>query len=151
MGYQKSYSSIFNKYWDFYRRDVNVADGNSMAENIQQVKNMFSQTIMKMLLEIDPELDINQNDIQYVSTATLQGMPDDSNSVKDTIKNLFDHPYNFVVSSKLFRDPKFIDMVEHSDLVSCFEKFAELTNKRIIHLQRGIESENGKKIISTSL
>lgn len=151
MGYQKSYSSVFNKYWESYRKDLNDSESNSMAANIQQTKNLFSQTIVNMLKEINPELDIKGEDIEYISSATVQGMPDDSDAVKNRLKEILDHPYHFKFSNKILGDPKFVEIIEYSDMIPSIEKLSEVTTKRIAHIQKGIESENGKKILSTTL
>ncbi|MBC2856557.1 hypothetical protein H3N56_08875 [Cetobacterium sp. 2A] len=149
MGYQKSYSGVFNKYWDTYRQKVSESQSASQAESIQNVKDIFTQTVVKMLLEINPNLNINQNDIVYVSSEVVDGMTDKSDDVKNRLENDENYPKHYKISDKLLGEPEFVKMIEESDLISCFDKFAEITTNRIVHISKehGHEKANGKRII----
>lgn len=150
MGYQKSYSLIFNKYWDTFRqRIVEVADTtDSQTENVQRMKDLFSQTIIKMLLEINPDLDINQEDIVYLSTATTHGLAKETNDVVNRLLNDENYPKHYKISDKLLGEPKFVEIIAESDMIPDFDKFAELTTNRIEHItKKADKTQNGKKII----
>lgn len=113
---QVSYSAIGNELIHELRDRLNN------AENISDIRNSFSYTVIGLLSQAFQDMDVDADDVSFHP----------------------DKEQHFQISDRVMKDKNFNEKWQHSDLPNVIQKFADSTYHKYIHTCKHPEKTNKK-------
>lgn len=119
MSYQKSFVEIGNKHWSEFKKNL------TESKTVNDTKKLFSQTIVQIINEIDPDVNAKYGEFDGDFSLT---------------------PTGFSVSSKIAENEIYKGLVLISDTPAIINRYAEAACHRVTHQSNASKEQNTKKI-----